>query len=162
MIPAWAGKHHGPTNTHGLPRSVFVDKLEISSKIFYQKIHSIVPCPEIRKGVRFNTFQSSVTFHIENSHLICSANQMTGWMKYNNELEWTTFYWKKFCNFVTPKKIINITVHYCCKALYLDVWEGEVLGTSLPSITKNLLFNSGKHKVSSLSLNFKSVRKVSK
>ena len=35
-----------------------------------------------------NPFQPSVTFHIETSHLICSANLMTGfYMKCNTELK---------------------------------------------------------------------------
>ena len=34
-------------------------------------------------------FQASVAFHIETSHLICIANQMTGfYMKRNAELKW--------------------------------------------------------------------------
>ena len=37
----------------------------------------------------FNSFQPSVTFHIENSHLIFIANPMTGfYMKCNTGLKW--------------------------------------------------------------------------
>ena len=37
----------------------------------------------------FNQFQPSVTFHIETSHLICTANQTTGfYMKSNTWLKW--------------------------------------------------------------------------
>ena len=37
----------------------------------------------------FNPFQPSVAFHIETSHLICSANQMTGfYMKFRTKLKW--------------------------------------------------------------------------
>ena len=37
----------------------------------------------------FNSFQPSVAFHIENSHLIWTANQMTGfYMKRNIGLKW--------------------------------------------------------------------------
>ena len=36
-----------------------------------------------------NLFLPSATFHIETSHLICSANQMTGfYTKWNNGLTW--------------------------------------------------------------------------
>ena len=36
-----------------------------------------------------NPFQPSVAFHIVTSHLICNANQMTGfYMKRNNWLKW--------------------------------------------------------------------------
>ena len=36
-----------------------------------------------------NPFQPSVAFHIEASHLICSANQIIGfYMKRNTGLEW--------------------------------------------------------------------------
>ena len=36
-----------------------------------------------------NKFQPSVTFHVETSSLICSANQMTGfYMKCNTGLKW--------------------------------------------------------------------------
>ena len=36
-----------------------------------------------------NKFQTSAAFHIETSHLICIANQMTGfYMKCNTELRW--------------------------------------------------------------------------
>ena len=39
-----------------------------------------------------NPFQCSDAFHIETSHLNCSANQMTGfYMKYNTELKWINF-----------------------------------------------------------------------
>ena len=30
----------------------------------------------------FNLFQSSVAFHIETNHLICYANQLTGFFEY--------------------------------------------------------------------------------
>ena len=37
----------------------------------------------------FKPFQPSVAFHIETRHLICTANQMTGfYMKCNTGLEW--------------------------------------------------------------------------
>ena len=36
-----------------------------------------------------NPFESSVAFHLEISHLICSANQITGfYTKYNTGLKW--------------------------------------------------------------------------
>ena len=36
-----------------------------------------------------NPFQSSVAFHVETSHLICSTNQMTGfYMTSNTRLKW--------------------------------------------------------------------------
>ena len=39
-----------------------------------------------------NTFQLSVAFHIATSHLICYANQMTGfYMKCNTRLKWVDF-----------------------------------------------------------------------
>ena len=39
-----------------------------------------------------NPFQPSVTFHIETSHLICSAKQITGfYMKYNTGLKELSF-----------------------------------------------------------------------
>ena len=39
----------------------------------------------------FNPFQPSVAFHIETSHLICIANQMTGsYMECNTGLEWVS------------------------------------------------------------------------
>ena len=40
-------------------------------------------------NILFNPFQPSVAFHIETSHLICCANQMTGfYMKRNTGLKW--------------------------------------------------------------------------
>ena len=37
----------------------------------------------------FNPFQQIVTFHVETSHLICTANQMTGfYVKFNTRLKW--------------------------------------------------------------------------
>ena len=38
---------------------------------------------KIRKG-KLNPFQSSAAFHMETSHLICSANQMTGFSMKKN------------------------------------------------------------------------------
>ena len=39
-------------------------------------------------ATKVNSFQSSVVFHIETSHLICSPNQMTGvYMKCSTELK---------------------------------------------------------------------------
>ena len=36
-----------------------------------------------------NPFQPSVVFHVETSHLFCSANQMTGfYMECNTGLKW--------------------------------------------------------------------------
>ena len=44
---------------------------------------------KVNKKVKINPFQPSIAFHIETGHLICSANQLTGfYMKYNNWLEW--------------------------------------------------------------------------
>ena len=52
-----------------------------------------------------NIFQPSIAFHIETSHLICSANQMTGfYMKCNTELKWV-----KSAKF-TLKKIADYSV----------------------------------------------------
>ena len=40
-------------------------------------------------GYQLNQFQPSFAFHIETSHLFCSAKQLTGfYMKRNTELEW--------------------------------------------------------------------------
>ena len=37
----------------------------------------------------FNPFQRNITFHIETSHLTCTANQMAGlYMKCNTRLKW--------------------------------------------------------------------------
>ena len=39
--------------------------------------------------IQVKTLQASVAFHIEPSHLICTANQMTGfYMKYDTGLKW--------------------------------------------------------------------------
>ena len=41
----------------------------------------------------FNPFHPSVAFHIETSHLICTANQMTGfYIKRNTGLKWIQLY----------------------------------------------------------------------
>ena len=48
-----------------------------------------------RKNVshKTNPFQSSVTCHVETSHLICSGNQMTCfYVKYNNRLKWVNLH----------------------------------------------------------------------
>ena len=47
----------------------------------------------VKKGAlgtnEFNSFQCSVAVHVDNSHLICTANQMTGfYKKYNTKLKW--------------------------------------------------------------------------
>ena len=54
------------------------------------------------KNNKFNPFQPSVAFNIETSHLICSANQMTGfymkcnigmkWVKVNAAISWVTLF----------------------------------------------------------------------
>ena len=39
-----------------------------------------------------NLFQSSVAFHVETSHLICTANQINGfYIKCNNGLKWVKY-----------------------------------------------------------------------
>ena len=38
---------------------------------------------------KFHLFLSNIPFHVETSHLICSANQMTGlYMTSNTEIKW--------------------------------------------------------------------------
>ena len=40
-----------------------------------------------------NPFQPSIAFHVETSHLICFANQITGfYMKCNNGLKWVNLF----------------------------------------------------------------------
>ena len=42
-----------------------------------------------KKHIDFTPFHFSIAFHIETSHLICKANQMTGfYMKYKTGLKW--------------------------------------------------------------------------
>ena len=72
------------------------------SVVFYHQHNTIVSKSITRKNPShqskcFNSLllslteseYNSVVFHIEISHLICTANQMTGfYMKWNTELEW--------------------------------------------------------------------------
>ena len=57
-----------------------------------------IPTPFLVKSSKhdsrkyFNPAQSSVAFHIETSHLIYTANQVTGfYMKCNSGLKWVNF-----------------------------------------------------------------------
>ena len=46
-------------------------------------------CPESKRSKRVNPFQPIVAFHIETSHLFCSARQMASfYMKRNTGLKW--------------------------------------------------------------------------
>ena len=46
-------------------------------------------CPESKRSKRVNPFQPVVAFHIETSHLFCSARQMTSfYMKRNTGRKW--------------------------------------------------------------------------
>ena len=44
-----------------------------------------------KDNMQLNSFQSSVVFHIETSHLICPANQITGFYMEYNGLMWVTW-----------------------------------------------------------------------
>ena len=44
-----------------------------------------------KDNIQLKTFQSSVVFHIETSHLICPANQITGFYMEYNGLMWVTW-----------------------------------------------------------------------
>ena len=45
-----------------------------------------------------NQFQTSVSFHMETIHLICSGNQMTGfYIKYNDGLKWVNIFYILTC-----------------------------------------------------------------
>ena len=49
----------------------------------------LIKCYKHDPGKYFNPSQPSVAFHIETSHLIYTANQMTGlYMKCNSGLKW--------------------------------------------------------------------------
>ena len=62
-----------------------------------------------------NPFQSSVTFHIETSHLICNAKQMTGfYMECNTWLKWVNQISdnKMAAIFLTAKQILEQALEY--------------------------------------------------
>ena len=47
----------------------------------------------VKEVFLYTPFQPSVAIHLETSHLICSANQMTGfYMNCNPELNWVNLY----------------------------------------------------------------------
>ena len=51
-----------------------------------------------KSTISLNLFQPSVAFHIETSHLICNANQMSGfYMKSFTALKWVDFFFAKEC-----------------------------------------------------------------
>ena len=59
-----------------------------------EKAHQII-CSHNPKKIFSPLSQPSVAFHIETSHLICTANQMTGfYMKCTTRLEW--YKWVKW------------------------------------------------------------------
>ena len=55
-----------------------------------QPVFAMVLCATVLRGIPnhpLNLLQPSVVFHIETSHLICKANQMTDFhMKYSNKV----------------------------------------------------------------------------
>ena len=54
----------------------------------------------------FNPFQPSAAFHIETSHLFCSAKQMTGfYMKRNTGLKWVNL-------LLSPRHFQNPVKHH--------------------------------------------------
>ena len=51
---------------------------------------------QFRKSSEFNSFQLSVAFHIETSHLACKANEVSGfYMKCNTRLKWVNIHLQK-------------------------------------------------------------------
>ena len=60
-----------------------VSRLQVVNLLFHTHVTGFLEL------TRLNPFQPSVTFNIETSHLICSANQMTSfYMKCNIGLKW--------------------------------------------------------------------------
>ena len=76
------------------------------------------------RNLLFYLFQSSAAFHIEPSHLICSANQMTGfYMKCNTGLKWV----KR--RLVTPKLVNSALVSqltFTCSKSTIETLEKSV------------------------------------
>ena len=68
--------------------------MELRMTFLTEKRALVFACALIyRVAFSLNPFQARVTFHIETSHLICIANQMTGvYMKYNTGLKWGRLY----------------------------------------------------------------------
>ena len=65
-----------------------------------------------------NTFRSSVAFHVEISHLICTINQTTGfYMKYNSALKWVKECHKQL--FVYERKVYDTQSYRPCQNLNL-------------------------------------------
>ena len=66
----------------------------------------------VLKLIRFNPFQPIVSFHIETSHLICSAKQMTDfYMKCNTGLEWA--------NYITSKMSLYRVLDSDCTIIFM-------------------------------------------
>ena len=62
-----------------------------------------------------NPFQHSVAFHMETSHLFCSAKQMTGfYMKHNTGLKWANPFQVNIY-FLYPLKISKN--HWCTQGV---------------------------------------------
>ena len=62
------------------------------------------PYVNFKRNGQINPFQHSFAFHIETSHLISSANQMTDfYMKCNTELKWVDIHFINPLSFPDPK-----------------------------------------------------------
>ena len=94
--------------------------------------------------IQINQFQPSVTFRIETSHLICTANQMTGfYMKCNTGLKWVKYgkvlnLWEPPVSIPPVKKTLREKCLYSefFWSIFSCIWSkyGEILRTPPHSV----------------------------
>ena len=70
-------------------------------------------------------FQPCVTFHIETSHLICTANQMTSfYMKCNTELKWVKLTY--ILTVLSFYFFLKLQVKFALQSVDLFIYHGNI------------------------------------